>query len=137
MQDKSIELFSLYDILVKTSYHTQITRPNDKNLENPVGFGSGFIVEFNNNNFFVTADHTLHLDDYDDENKERLETEYVISIFNNYNPPDNFPSTIFTPLGSFHYMDEINLDEPEMLFKPVDVCVCKVTHRPTASCLAI
>lgn len=31
---------SLYEVLVKTSYQTQITVPDDKKCANPVAFGS-------------------------------------------------------------------------------------------------
>ena len=56
------EEVTLFEILVKTSYLIQITEPD--NLENLVSFGSGFIVEYDENKFFVTADHNLHFDDY-------------------------------------------------------------------------
>jgi len=115
---------SLNEVLVKTSYLTQITEPNDKNLENPVGFGSGFIVDYDNYKFFVTADHTVHIDDYAKGVEQRTWKDYVISIFNNYTDPDNFLSTGITPLDGFHYMEQFNLDKPDDMPKPVDISVC-------------
>ena len=58
------ESVTLHEILVKTSYLTQITEPEDKALENPIGFASGFIVEYENDKFFITADHIVHFDDF-------------------------------------------------------------------------
>lgn len=119
---------SLYEVLVKTSYQTQITEPDDKECANPVAFGSGFIVEFDGTNFFVTADHTVHLDDYE-EKEERTWKDYVVSIFNNYSPPDNFLSTVVTPLGGFYYMEQFHLDKPDSMPKPVDITVCIMKQK--------
>lgn len=119
---------SMYEVLVKTSYQTQITEPHDKECSNPVAFGSGFIVEFDGTDFFVTADHTVHLDDYE-EAEERSWKDYVVSIFNNYSPPENFLSTVVTPLGGFYYMEQFHLDKPQNLPKPVDITVCVLKQK--------
>lgn len=119
---------SINEILVKTSYQTQITEPDDKECANPVAFGSGFIVEFDGADFFVTADHTVHLDDYD-EKEERTWKDYVVSIFNNYSPPDNFLSTVVTPLGGFYYMEQFHIDKPDTMPKPVDITVCLMKQK--------
>ncbi len=117
---------SLHEVLVKTSYLTQITEPDNKYLDNPVGFGSGFIVQYDSDKFFVTADHTIHIDDYNGEIEERTWKDYVVSIFNNYTDPNNFLSTLITPLGGFYYMEQFHLDKPDNLPRPVDVSVCKM-----------
>lgn len=115
---------SLNEVLVKTSYLIQITEPNDKNLESPIGYGSGFIVDYDNYKLFVTADHTVHIDDYAEEFEQRTWKDYVISIFNNYTDPKNFLSTSITALGGFYYMEQLNLDKPDDMPKPVDISVC-------------
>ena len=117
---------SLQEVLVKTSYQTQTTLPSDKFCENPLAFGSGFIVEHKNVKFFVTADHTLHLNDYEDGINERTGIEYVVSIFTNYSPPENFLSTVVIPLGGFYYMEQFNLDKPEQANELVDITLCKM-----------
>lgn len=117
---------SLNELLVKTSYLTQITEPSDKDFARPIGFGSGFIVEYDSANFFVTADHTIHVDDYNGEKEERTWKDYRISIFNNYSDPHNFLSTAITPLAGFYYMEQFHLNKLEDLPKPVDVAVCKM-----------
>lgn len=93
---------------------------------NPFAFGSGFIVEYNNDCFFVTADHVLHLDDYKDDNNVRTGNDYVISIFNNVTPENNFLSTIVTPLGGFYYMESFNLDKPKDVDELIDITLCKM-----------
>lgn len=117
---------SLQEVLVKTSYQTQTTLPTDKLCENPLAFGSGFIVEYQNEKFFVTADHTLHLDDYKNDINEITGKENVVSIFTNFSPPDNFLSTVVTPLGGFYYMEQFNLDKPDEADELVDVTLCKM-----------
>lgn len=128
MNTESKKTISLFEILVKTSYQTQITEPDDKECANPVAFGSGFIVEFNGTDFFVTADHTVHLDDYK-EIEERAGKDYVVSIFNNYSLPDNFLSTAITPLGGFYYMEQLHLNKPSTMPKPVDITVCMMKQK--------
>lgn len=117
---------SLNEVLVKTSYLTQITEPDNINLDNPIGFGSGFIIKRGNDKFFVTADHTIHMDDYRGKSEERTWKDYVVSIFNNYTDPDNFLSTIITPLSEFHYMESFDLKKPDDMPKPIDITVCKM-----------
>jgi hypothetical protein len=117
---------SILEILVKTSYHTQITPPGNEQCDDPAAYGSGFIVDYEGEQFFVTADHTVHLDDYEEDAEQRTGTDYVVSIFNNYTPPDNFLSTVITPLGGFYYMEQFHLDKPESAAQLVDVTVCKM-----------
>lgn len=117
---------SLQEVLMKTSYQTQTTLHTDKLCENPLAFGSGFIVKYQNEQFFVTADHTLHLDDHNDEINKRTGKEYVVSIFNNYSPPDNLLSTVLTPLDGFYYMEQFNIEKPDDADELVDITLCKL-----------
>ncbi len=117
---------SLQEVLVKTSYQTQTTLSEDKLCENPLAFGSGFIVKYQNEQFFVTADHTLHIDDYNKDINERTGKENVVSIFTNYTPLDNFLSTVLSPLGGFYYMEQFNLDKPDDADELVDITLCKL-----------
>jgi hypothetical protein len=116
---------SLLEILVKTSYLTQITEPENRELHKPVGYGSGFIVDYDGIKFFVTADHNVHFDDYG-ATEQRTWKDYVVSIFNNYTDPNNFLSTGITPLGGFYYMEQFHLNKPMEMSRPLDVSVCKM-----------
>lgn len=114
---------SLCEILVKTSYMVQITTVNDKVFEKPIGYGSGFIIEYKDTKFFITADHVLNIEDY--EKDQRLCHGNIVSIFNNISIPNNY-STIITPLGGFYYMDRFNLAKPNDKPELIDVCLCKL-----------
>ena len=81
----------LCEVLVKTTYQTQITHPTDNKCDNPVGYGSGFMVNYMQKIFFITADHVVHPDDYDC--KERTGTDYIVSIYNNVRSETDFVST--------------------------------------------
>lgn len=120
------DYISLNEVLVKTHYLTQITKFDNTDLDKPIGYGSGFIVEVSGNRFFVTADHTIHLDDYGGKVEQRTWNEYRISVFNNYTKPDNFLSTLVTPLGGFYYMEKLNLNRPKDIPAPIDLTVCKM-----------
>lgn len=117
---------SLQELLVKTSYQTQTTEPTDKLCEKPLAFGSGFIVKYENEQYFVTADHNLHLDDHKSALNVRTGKEYVVSIFTNYTPPDNLLSTVVTPLGGFYYMEQFCLEKPEEANEIIDITLCKM-----------
>ncbi len=126
-KDSNKETLPLCEVLVKTAYQTQMTHPSDKNCEKPIGFGSGFMVEYNQKVFFVTADHVVHPDDYDCN--ERTGTDYVVSIFNNVRPETDFLSTIVTPLGGFYYMDRFDLKKPDDALELFDVSVCIMKEK--------
>ena len=118
------EEISLHEVLVKTSYLTQITEPDNSAFDRPVGYGSGFIIQYDTFKFFVTADHTIHVDDYGSDVEHRTWKDYNIAIFNNYSDPSEPLSTLITPLGGFYYMEEFNLIDIEQLPRPIDVSLC-------------
>ncbi|KAA6320454.1 hypothetical protein EZS27_029779 [termite gut metagenome] len=128
MVEKNLEHKSipLCEILVKTTYQTQITHPTDKACEKPISYGCGFIVKYKKMLFFITADHTVHFDDYNNETKksERTGTDYVISIFNNVRPENDTISTVVTPLGGFYYMERFNILKPDDALELIDVSLC-------------
>jgi len=121
MKEKEQQI-PLCEVLVKTAYQTQITYPDDKNCEKPIGYGSGFIVRYKNVPFFITADHVIHGDDY--HLKGRTGIDCVISIFNNVRPEADFVSTLVTPLGGFYYMERFDLLKPEDIPELIDISLC-------------
>jgi hypothetical protein len=118
---------TLYEFLVKTTYQTQITHPNDKDCDNPIGYGSGFIVIYKNIPFFITADHVVHVDDYGLENM-RTGIDYIVSIYNNVSPEKDKISTVVTPLGGFYYMERINIERLEEKPELIDISLCIMKH---------
>jgi len=118
---------TLSEVLVKTTYQTSVTKPDDTDCANPVGYGCGFIINYKNTLFFVTADHIVHFGDYD-KNK-RTGVDYVVSIYNNVKPKENPLSTVVTPLGGFYYMERFNILKPKGLPELIDVSVCIMKER--------
>lgn len=100
----------LIELLARTSLFTQITNSEDKTCDNPVAYGSGFFVEYLDTIFFVTAYHTVNLDDdIEDENARK---NYRVSIFNNYSSITEDFETIVTPLNEFYYSSKFDLKKP-------------------------
>ncbi|MDH6310021.1 hypothetical protein M2451_002911 [Dysgonomonas sp. PFB1-18] len=116
----------LTEVLVKTTYFTQSTHPSDTECSRPMYFGCGFMIRYKDETFFVTADHNLHPEDYDNETKvmKRTWVDYTISIFNNVKPVEQPLSTVITPLGGFFYMEKYDIMKPKDLPELMDVCVC-------------
>ena len=117
---------SLFEALVKTTYQIQITKSTDKNLSKPIAFGAGFIIDYREKTFFVTADHNIHIEDY--ELNERTGIDNVVSIFNNISNKEEF-STMLTPIGGFHYMEKFNIDKLEKGYEMIDVTVAMMTKE--------
>jgi len=121
-------LIIVLEALVKTSYQIQVTELDDDICANPLAFGSGFIVTYKNEFYFITADHVLHIDDYTDEVNKRTWTDFRISVFNNINPKTDFISTTVTPLSGFYYLEKFDLKKTNYSMEPVDITVCKMSE---------
>lgn len=98
-----------------------IFSPEDKELLNPIIFGSGFFVSYKGNFFLVTADHNLHFDDYD-KKEERTGREYIVAIINNVNKD---LTTVLTPLGGFYYAEQLSVDKNTVNLVDISVCLLK------------
>jgi hypothetical protein len=112
---------SLLTALVRTAYQVQVTKPDNIDCDRPIAYGAGFMVRYKNVSFFVTADHNVHLDDYDQE--VRTGVDNVVSIFNNISDKSKF-ETVITPLGGFYYMEKFDISKEETAAELVDVTVC-------------
>lgn len=121
---QSIQPNSLLEVLVKTNYQTVTTAMGNQDYEKYICHGSGFIVQYKDTKFFVTADHVLHPDDYDSEIRIRIGLDYTVSIYNNVRPDTGEIATVCTPLGGFYYMEGFNLVKPDELPDLIDVTVC-------------
>lgn len=72
--------FDLREILIKTNY--QLVIHKEKTFDNfPIAYGSGFFINYKNNLFFITADHNIHYEDH--QRNERLGTDNYVGILNN------------------------------------------------------
>lgn len=110
------------DVLVCSHLMTSISEVGDKFFKS-VSYGSGFFVNYKKQLYFVTADHTLHFDDYGAD-QERTWKDYQLSIFNNVDGQDL--STILTPVGGFYFMEKFDLRKLSIGLKgkPIDITAC-------------
>lgn len=96
----------------------------------PIGAGSGFMLNYRNTLFFVTADHVAHPLDY--KNEERQWRDQDMVIVNNYieQNENGIPTPICTPIGNFYYFDKGHFDSKDISFetKPFDVTFCVMTE---------
>lgn len=122
--EQSVQPISLLEVLVKTHYHTVTTEPGNVDSDKYICHGSGFMVQYKNVIFFVTADHVLHPDDYDSDIRIRTGVDNTVSIYNNFRPDTDEITTVCTPLGGFYYMEGFNLAKPDELPDLIDVTVC-------------
>jgi hypothetical protein len=112
---------TLIEVLAKTTYQVQITKSSNKEFDRPIAFGSGFLVNYKNELIFVTADHNIHIEDY--ELYERTGIDNVASIFNNISKKEEF-STLLTPVGPFYYMEKFDITKPNEKPELFDVAIC-------------
>ena len=118
---QSISKVTLIEVLAKTTYQVQITKSSNKEFDRPIAFGSGFLVNYKNELIFVTADHNIHIEDY--ELYERTGIYNVASIFNNISKKEEF-STLLTPVGPFYYMEKFDITKPNEKPELFDVAIC-------------
>ena len=72
----------------------------------PTTFGSGFFLQYKDKLVFVTADHVLHSDDYNQsDNVERSSKEYAYALVNNITNKKEPLYTVLTPISGFHNCD--------------------------------
>ncbi|CCZ69788.1 uncharacterized protein BN759_01960 [Bacteroides sp. CAG:702] len=119
---------TINEVLVRTHLMTSISEVGDKDFT-PISYGSGFFVYDKGRSIFVTADHTLHLDDYNSD-QGRVWRDYQILIFNNIDGSDI--STIQTPVGGFYFMENLDLRElNDEVYKgkPIDIAACVLNEK--------
>lgn len=92
----------------------QLVIPDVNNPDNIRGFGSGFFLRHNNQLFFITADHVVHLDDHDDENEtgQRLGIDYTPQIITNIQDKNNLVS-VNLPVGGFYHLTGFKMDKED------------------------
>ena len=115
------QYFELVNLQAQVYCQLHIYSSNDKQLLNPILFGSGFLASYKNKPFLITADHNLHFDDYDNK-EERTGNEYIIAIVNNVNKD---LSTVLTPLGGFYYGEQLCFNKKEAKLIDISVCLLK------------
>ncbi|WP_291583780.1 hypothetical protein [Bacteroides sp.] len=111
----------LLELLSRTRFQVLTYEPGT-NYELPSGVGSGFMISYKDKQFFVTADHVMHCDDYG-KIQERQWKDYDLAILNNVINLDknNVPKSMITPLTGFFYFEKADIRYPQKGIKPFDV----------------
>lgn len=114
--------FTLNEILVKTNY--QIVMSTEKSFQSvPIGFGSGFFLNYKGTLFFLTADHNIHIEDH--EQNQRTGIDNFVSILNNISDRETF-TTMMTPIGGFYYMESFDISKEDLNPQLIDVAISLV-----------
>lgn len=116
----------LLEVLTRTRFQI-FTYPHGtlNNTAVPEGAGSGFVLEYKDKLFFITADHVCHPDDYEDEDCSRSFDDKDVAIVNNWiekDPQTDKEVHILTPIGGFYYFTQFNFSQDNGLTdgKPYD-----------------
>lgn len=101
-----VDTIPLIDVVWLSTLQVVVTK--DKEAQRINNWGSGFLFQYRERLFFVTADHVAHFDDF--EAGERLGKDDYIWVFNNKNARGVL-ATILTPINGLYSFDLFNLDE--------------------------
>lgn len=98
----------------------------------PTTFGSGFFLQYKDKLVFVTADHVLHPDDYNQsDHVERSSKEYAYALVNNITNKKEPLYTVLTPISGFHNCDVY--DFKKYLNGEEDIDVASIPEFPDVS----
>jgi hypothetical protein len=114
--------FSMIEILVKTTY--QIVVSKEKSFQStPIGFGAGFFLNYKDNLFFLTADHNIHINDH--EINERTGIDNYVCVLNNISDRETF-TTMMTSIEGFYYMESFDVSKEDLNPQLFDVAISLV-----------
>jgi hypothetical protein len=118
---------TLNEVLVKTSYFVQSNESGDKEFQDrPAAYGTGFMVLYKGQTFFVTADHVAHVKDH--ELKERSGENNVVGV-HTYTRKELTAQVIL--LSESFYAEKYNIETGKC--ELVDVCVTPLTSKQSAT----
>jgi hypothetical protein len=115
---------SLIEALVKTTYQVVICK-EPSFQDRPIAWGAGFFLNFRGELFFITADHNIHIEDHN--KNERTGVDNYLAILNNISDKSNL-STMVTPIGGFYYLNSYDLSKEDLSPQLVDVAVSMVNR---------
>lgn len=116
--------FSLLEILVKTTYQIVVSKENSFQSA-PIGFGAGFFLNYKDNLFFLTADHNIHIDDHNIN--ERTGIDNYVCVLNNISDRNTL-TTIMTPIGGFYFMESFDISKENLNHQLFDVAISLVDN---------
>ncbi len=128
------------ELLLRTHF-TLVTAVKGSNLEDVIGYGSGFMMSYRGYNFFVTAAH-VNEPTWSISSKIKMIMDNDVAIVTHIVTNQNGKMmTLYIPIGKFLYINEIKIDpsktdilkvmeDAEQTPIPVDVAVAMVEERP-------
>lgn len=92
-------------------YHVVVFESGDKDLQNPRAWGSGFFLNTRNGSVFVTADHVIHYQDYDEDRRTGIDNIVVLPSYKNV---EGEIASVFASLPSFYDFTGYDLEWPDI-----------------------
>lgn len=113
--------------MAKTSLFIQINDSSDTSFsQKPIGFASGFFIKYNEDFFFITADHVPHYDDY--ELGKRTGKEDLFAVHTNEVDKKRL-AAIIAPMSGVYYFDSFSVDHIDDGPNLIDLCICKLKEE--------
>lgn len=92
-------------------YHVVIFGKDDKELQNPLAWGSGFFLNTANGSVFLTADHVIHFQDYDADMRTGIDNIVVLPSYKNV---EGEIASYYASLPSFYDFTNYDMEWPEI-----------------------
>lgn len=103
-------------------YHVVVFAPEDRELQNPRAWGSGFFLNTCNGSVFITADHVIHYQDYDEDRRTGIDNIVVLPSYRNV---EGEIASYFASLPPFYDFTGYDLEWPDIT-DFVDCAVCLI-----------
>lgn len=122
-----VEGLSLNHLMAKTSLFVQINDSSDLSFSRkPIGYASGFFIKFNEDYFFITADHVPHYNDY--ELRKRTGGGDLFAVHTNEFDKQHV-AAIIAPMSGAYFFDSFLIDHLDDGPKMLDLCICKLKEE--------
>ena len=122
-----VEGLSLNHLMAKTSLFVQINDSSDLSFSRkPIGYASGFFIKYNEDFFFITADHVPHYNDY--ELKKRTGEGDLFAVHTNVFDKQHV-ATIIAPMSEAYFFDSFLINHLGEGPKMLDLCICKLKEE--------
>lgn len=121
-----------FDFIWRKNYQVVVAPPGSRDFTNPTYCGCGFVVRYKDYNFFITADHVIHGEHF--EADERDAKDNVVGVLLCKNDMECYAS-LTVPLGGIYDFTKYQLpkSKDDLVFPElVDVAFCKVDEKLNA-----
>ena len=115
----NMEEMPLLEYIWRNDYQIVVWEKGKRDSSFPTIFGNGFILQYEDEDVFVTADHVIHKRDY--EVGERTGKEYDYSLVNNI--AGEGLSTMFTNIFGFNFTDSYDFGKYMLGQEDLDVAM--------------